>query len=79
MELPTKKTVTMSSFSTRPLVVKMNMKKTIKQYGDNMQTSEAAINYLSAWIHTKLAAAVELAKFEGRKTVLDRDIIEVLK
>lgn len=79
MGLKTSKIVKMSSFSSRPLIVKINMKKTIKQYGDNMHTSEDAINYLSAWIHIKLAKSVEIAKLEGKKTVLERHISEALK
>lgn len=56
------------------LVVTSKVKKLIKDKGD-MNTSAATIDVLSKAIEKLCLKAIESAKADGRKTVMDRDII----
>ncbi len=56
------------------LVVTSKVKKLIKEKGD-MNTSAATIEILSKAIEKLCLKGVESAKADGRKTVMDRDII----
>lgn len=56
------------------LVVTSKVKKLIKEKGD-MNTSSKTIEALSAAVERLCLRAVENAKADGRKTVMDRDII----
>lgn len=56
------------------LVVTSKVKKMIKEKGD-MNTSSATIDILSKAIEKLCMKGVENAKADGRKTVMDRDII----
>lgn len=56
------------------LVVTSKVKKLIKEKGD-MNTSSKTIEVLSAAIEKLCLKAIESAKAEGRKTVMDRDIV----
>lgn len=56
------------------LVVTSKVKKIIKEKG-GMNTSAATIEVLSKAIEKLCMKGVESAKADGRKTVMDRDII----
>lgn len=56
------------------LVVTSKVKKLIKEKG-GMNTSAATVDVLSKAIEKLCLKGVESAKAEGRKTVMDRDII----
>lgn len=56
------------------LVVTSKIKKLIKEKGD-MNTSAATIEVLSKAVERLCAKGIESAKADGRKTVMDRDII----
>lgn len=56
------------------LVVTSKVKKIIKEQG-GMNTSSATIEVLSKAIERLCLKGVESAKADGRKTVMDRDII----
>lgn len=56
------------------LVVTSKVKKLIKEKGD-MNTSAATIEVLSKAIEKLCLKGVESAKADGRKTVMDRDIV----
>lgn len=56
------------------LVVTSKIKKLIKEKGD-MNTSAATIEVLSKAIERLCMKGIESAKADGRKTVMDRDII----
>ncbi|MBL7544458.1 MAG: hypothetical protein JNL11_11635 [Bdellovibrionaceae bacterium] len=56
------------------LVVTSKIKKLIKDKGD-MNTSAATIEVLSKAIERLCMKGIESAKADGRKTVMDRDII----
>lgn len=56
------------------LVVTSKVKKLIKEKG-GMNTSSATIEVLSKAIERLCLKGVESAKADGRKTVMDRDII----
>jgi histone H3/H4 len=56
------------------LVVTSKVKKIIKEKGD-MNTSSATIEVLSKAIEKLCLKGIESAKADGRKTVMDRDII----
>jgi len=56
------------------LVVTSKVKKLIKEKGD-MNTSAATIEVLSRAIAKLCLKGIESAKADGRKTVMDRDII----
>ncbi len=56
------------------LVVTSKVKKIIKEKGD-MNTSAATVEVLSKAIEKLCLKGIESAKADGRKTVMDRDII----
>ncbi|MBL7557752.1 MAG: NFYB/HAP3 family transcription factor subunit [Bdellovibrionaceae bacterium] len=56
------------------LVVTSKIKKIIKEKGD-MNTSAATIEVLSKAVERLCLKGIESAKADGRKTVMDRDII----
>ncbi len=56
------------------LVVTSKVKKIIKEKG-GMNTSSATIETLSKAVERLCLKGVESAKADGRKTVMDRDII----
>ena len=56
------------------LVVTSKIKKIIKEKGD-MNTSAATIEILSKAVERLCLKGIESAKADGRKTVMDRDII----
>jgi|TARA_B110001454_G_scaffold219198_1_gene251465 histone H3/H4 len=56
------------------LVVTSKIKKIIKEKGD-MNTSAATIEVLSKAVERLCMKGIESAKADGRKTVMDRDII----
>ena len=56
------------------LVVTSKVKKIIKEKGD-MNTSAATIDVLSKAVEKLCMKGIESAKADGRKTVMDRDII----
>ena len=56
------------------LVVTSKVKKIIKEKG-GMNTSAATIEVLSKAVEKLCLKGVESAKADGRKTVMDRDII----
>ncbi|MFN8790224.1 MAG: histone-like protein [Bdellovibrionales bacterium] len=56
------------------LVVTSKVKKLIKDQG-GMNTSAATIEVLSKAIERLCMKGIEQAKQEGRKTVMDRDIV----
>jgi histone H3/H4 len=56
------------------LVVTSKVKKLIKEKG-GMNTSAATIEILSRAIEKLCLKGVESAKADGRKTVMDRDIV----
>lgn len=56
------------------LVVTSKVKKIIKEKG-GMNTSSATIEVLSKAVERLCLKGVESAKADGRKTVMDRDII----
>ena len=56
------------------LVVASKIKKYIKEAGD-MKTSTAVLDALSDTLRAMCDAAVESARSDGRKTVLDRDFV----
>jgi histone H3/H4 len=56
------------------LVVTSKVKKLIKEKGE-MNTSAATIEVLSRAIEKLCLKGVESAKADGRKTVMDRDIV----
>ena len=56
------------------LVVTSKVKKIIKEKG-GMNTSSATIEILSKAVERLCLKGVESAKADGRKTVMDRDII----
>lgn len=56
------------------LVVTSKVKKIIKEKGE-MNTSAATIEVLSKAVERLCMKGVESAKADGRKTVMDRDII----
>ncbi len=56
------------------LVVTSKIKKLIKEKGD-MNTSAATIEVLSKAVERLCMKGIESAKADGRKTVMDRDII----
>ena len=56
------------------LVVTSKVKKLIKEKG-GMNTSAATIEVLSRAIEKLCLKGVEIAKADGRKTVMDRDIV----
>jgi histone H3/H4 len=56
------------------LVVTSKVKKLVKEKGD-MNTSSKTIEVLSLAVEKLCLKAIESAKAEGRKTVMDRDII----
>ena len=56
------------------LVVASKVKNYIKANGD-MKTSSAVLNVLSDKIRTLCSQAIENARNDGRKTVLDRDFM----
>lgn len=56
------------------LVVASKIKKYIKEAGD-MKTSSSVLDALSDKLRAMCDAAVESARSDGRKTVLDRDFV----
>ena len=56
------------------LVVTSKVKKLIKEKGE-MNTSAATVEVLSRAIEKLCMKGIESAKADGRKTVMDRDII----
>jgi histone H3/H4 len=56
------------------LVVTSKVKKLIKEKGE-MNTSAATIEVLSKAVERLCLKGIESAKADGRKTVMDRDII----
>ncbi len=56
------------------LVVTSKIKKIIKEKGE-MNTSAATIEVLSKAVERLCLKGIESAKADGRKTVMDRDII----
>jgi histone H3/H4 len=60
------------SDSNEVLVVSSKVKRYIKERGD-MKTSSSVLQALSDKLRAMCDAAVENAKSDGRKTVLDRD------
>lgn len=56
------------------LVVTSKVKKLVKERGE-MNTSAATIEVLSKAIEKLCMKGIESAKADGRKTVMDRDII----
>lgn len=56
------------------LVVTSKVKKLIKEKGE-MNTSAATIEILSKAVERLCLKGIESAKADGRKTVMDRDII----
>lgn len=60
------------------IVVASKVKKAIKDKS-GMNTSAAAIDELSLHAHVIIEKAQEVAKADGRKTVMDRDIREVVE
>lgn len=56
------------------LVVTSKIKKIIKEKGE-MNTSAATIEILSKAVERLCLKGIESAKADGRKTVMDRDII----
>lgn len=56
------------------LVVTSKIKKIIKEKG-GMNTSAATIDILSKAVERLCLKGIESAKADGRKTVMDRDII----
>ena len=56
------------------LVVTSKVKKLIKEKGE-MNTSAATIEVLSRAVEKLCLKGIESAKADGRKTVMDRDII----
>lgn len=56
------------------LVVTSKVKKIIKEKG-GMNTSAATVDVLSKAIEKLCMKGIESAKADGRKTVMDRDII----
>lgn len=56
------------------LVVTSKVKKIIKEQG-GMNTSAATVEVLSKAIEKLCLKGIESAKADGRKTVMDRDII----
>jgi len=56
------------------LVVTSKVKKLIKEKGE-MNTSAATVEILSKAIEKLCLKGIESAKADGRKTVMDRDII----
>lgn len=56
------------------LVVSSKLKKLIKEEG-GMNTSSTAIEALSKKVENLAKEAIQKAKADGRKTVMDRDII----
>lgn len=61
------------SESNEVLVVASKVKVYIKEKGD-MKTSSSVLSALSERIRTMCDEAIESARSDGRKTVLDRDI-----
>lgn len=61
------------SDSNEVLVVASKVKAYIKQKGD-MKTSASVLTALSDRIRSMCEEAIENARSDGRKTVLDRDI-----
>ena len=55
------------------LVVASKIKSYIKAQGD-MKTSASVLNALSDRLRTMCNEAIESARSDGRKTVLDRDV-----
>jgi len=55
------------------LVVASKIKNLIKQEGD-MKTSASVLTALSDRLRTMCKEAIESARSDGRKTVLDRDV-----
>lgn len=55
------------------LVVASKIKKYVKEKS-GMNTSDKIMDLLSAVIRRECDAAIEKAKGEGRKTVMDRDV-----
>lgn len=55
------------------LVVASKVKKYVKEKAE-MNTSGAVMQALSDYLSKKLDQAIEHAKSEGRKTVMDRDV-----
>lgn len=60
--------------SDEVLVVTSKVKKLIKEKGE-MNTSAATIEVLSRAVEKLCMKGIESAKADGRKTVMDRDII----
>ncbi|MBN8535676.1 MAG: NFYB/HAP3 family transcription factor subunit [Deltaproteobacteria bacterium] len=56
------------------LVVTSKVKKLIKEKGE-MNTSAATVEVLSKAVERLCLKGIESAKADGRKTVMDRDII----
>ena len=56
------------------LVVTSKVKKLVKEKGD-MNTSSKTIEVLSQAVERLCLKAIENAKADGRKTVMDRDVI----
>lgn len=56
------------------LVVTSKVKKLIKEKGE-MNTSAATVEILSKAVEKLCLKGIESAKADGRKTVMDRDII----
>lgn len=56
------------------LVVTSKVKKLIKEKGE-MNTSAATVEVLSRAVEKLCLKGIESAKADGRKTVMDRDII----
>lgn len=56
-------------------VVESKVKKYIKENGD-MNTSASFIDAISAEVERKCKAAIEKARADKRKTVMDRDLVE---
>lgn len=56
------------------LVVTSKVKKLIKEKGE-MNTSAATVEILSRAVEKLCMKGIESAKADGRKTVMDRDII----
>ena len=56
------------------LVVASKVKAFIKTQSDGMNVSESTIDALTKIVEKKCEEAIENAKRDGRKTVMDRDV-----
>ena len=72
--LPQREGVCVEMSDNEVLVVASKVKNYIKDRGD-MKTSSAVLNVLSDKIRGLCSQAIENARNDGRKTVLDRDFM----